>query len=320
VGGTAADLLTVGLRYNPFVAPALVHPPTAATTFLQQDPELFRVTAPSTADPDRAGPPSPDPAAQWAFPWAFSLDPLPPNTNMPYRLQVIGGYDSISLASYHAYLQLVEGRPDQDVDVPTTYDSPLLDLANVKYVLTDRALQSPNLALVFEARGTKIYRNRAVLPRAFIVPAAQVLPEAPLHAALRAPHFDPRAAVLLHDPPVGAPVGGGRGEARVVTYRPEEVVLDTTVTGGGGWLVLSDAFYPGWEATVDGHPVKIYQANAAFRALPLFAGTHRVRFVYRPRSFRLGAAISLGTLLLLGLLLGYGRWRHARKEPNERPA
>ena len=58
-------------------------------------------------------------------------------------------------------------------------------------------------------------------------------------------------------------------------------------------LVLSDTYYPGWKAFVDGNPEKIYQANYAFRAVPLNAGTHKVEFVYDPVSFKLGAGVTL---------------------------
>ena len=84
--------------------------------------------------------------------------------------------------------------------------------------------------------------------------------------------------------------------------------------------MLSDAFYLGWEATVDGTPVKIYRADYAFRAVPLAAGTHLVHFTYRPLSYRLGRTISPATLLLIGLLLGQGRWRQGRAEPEGRAA
>jgi hypothetical protein len=58
-------------------------------------------------------------------------------------------------------------------------------------------------------------------------------------------------------------------------------------------LVLSDTYYPGWKAFVDGIPEKIYQANYAFRAVPLSAGTHKVEFIYDPMSFKLGAGVTL---------------------------
>ena len=321
VGVTAADLLYFGLKYNTFVKPELIYPSTDATTFLQQDPDLFRVAPISEETIPSGYLVYRDPAGRPLFPYR-ALGPMHPDTNMPYRLQVVGGFDAIRLASYHDYLALFQPRVGLQQVILTRYDSPLLDLANMKYILTDREIRSPKFELVFD-RGTKIYRNRAVLPRAFIVPDAQVLARGDLvQAALQSPHFDPRTTVLLQEEPVKAPVGGGRGTASVVSYQAEEVVIRASVSSGGGWLVLSDAFYPGWEATVDGTPVPIYRADYAFRAIPLSEGTHLVRFVYHPLSYRLGRWISLGTLLLIGPLLSQSRWsrRRRRSEPEGRSA
>jgi uncharacterized membrane protein YfhO len=63
--------------------------------------------------------------------------------------------------------------------------------------------------------------------------------------------------------------------------------------------VLADTYYPGWIATVDGVPAAILATNHLFRGVPAPAGTHRIRFAYRPRSLRLGAALSLLTALAL---------------------
>jgi hypothetical protein len=61
-------------------------------------------------------------------------------------------------------------------------------------------------------------------------------------------------------------------------------------------LVLSDTHYPGWKVFVDGRREKIYRANYNFRAVPLKAGEHEVRFIYDPASFKIGALVSIFTL------------------------
>jgi Bacterial membrane protein YfhO len=74
---------------------------------------------------------------------------------------------------------------------------------------------------------------------------------------------------------------------------------------GDGWLVLSDVWYPGWQASVDGVAAPVERADYLFQAISVPAGEHLVRFVYRPASFYLGAIISL--MAGFGLLWAFRR-------------
>ncbi|MFV1995666.1 MAG: YfhO family protein, partial [Verrucomicrobiales bacterium] len=94
----------------------------------------------------------------------------------------------------------------------------------------------------------------------------------------------------------GTPVPG---EVRFLDYRPREVALEVT-SRAPALLVLNDSFYPGWEATVDGHESPIYRANLLFRAIEVPAGRSRVLFTYRPRPWRLGLGLALLGLGLAG--------------------
>ena len=77
-------------------------------------------------------------------------------------------------------------------------------------------------------------------------------------------------------------------------------------------LVLTDTWFPGWTATVNGKEVPIYRANSYFRAVPLSPGLNRVKFVYRPWQFTAGCAVTFFTLLTLSIL-GALRWYADRK-------
>ena len=149
----------------------------------------------------------------------------------------------------------------------------------------------------------KIYENLAALPRAFKVYDWQWQPdESAAVAAMAAADFDPAvAAVLTGEPGAVSPASGGRGTVSVSRYTPERVVV--RVDGDAGLLVLSDAFYPGWEVTIDGRPATIYPANALFRGVFVPEGAHDVVFEFRPGSFRAGAAVSLAAIVV-ALLAG----------------
>ena len=82
-------------------------------------------------------------------------------------------------------------------------------------------------------------------------------------------------------------------------YEPNRVEVE--VSGGGGFLVLTDVWYPGWTATVDGVPVPVYRANYVFRAVEVPSGRHEVVFRFEPASYRRGRLLSLGTLAAVGL-------------------
>jgi hypothetical protein len=139
----------------------------------------------------------------------------------------------------------------------------------------------------------KIYENRAVLPRAWVVHRAEIVTDAGTAIArLRDVAFDPTETVLLG---AGTALDGtGRGQARITRYEPEAVTIEVT-TDAPGYLVLTDTDYPGWEATVDGEATPIERANLVFRAVPVDPGHHTVEFHFRPASFRLGLWVSLAT-------------------------
>jgi hypothetical protein len=74
-------------------------------------------------------------------------------------------------------------------------------------------------------------------------------------------------------------------------------------TSDDGWLVLSDAWFPGWQANIDGERVDLYRANYMFKAVHLPIGEHTIDFIYRPLSFIVGGTLSLFSWLILGAFL-----------------
>jgi hypothetical protein len=154
----------------------------------------------------------------------------------------------------------------------------------------------------------KIYENLDVLPRAFVVHRWQWQPDASASVAVMgSPSFEPREEVVLVGS--GAPVDGeaGAGRATITSYAPEEVHI-TVETVQPGLLLLADAAYPGWTATVGGAPATIYQADGLFRGVMVPAGSHEVVFRYEPASVRLGAGVTIVSLAIwLALLLTAGR-------------
>jgi uncharacterized membrane protein YfhO len=98
-----------------------------------------------------------------------------------------------------------------------------------------------------------------------------------------------------------------------VSRSDTEVVVDARAAGPGR-LILLDTFYPGWHAEVDGRDTPIRPANAAFRAVALEQGRHRIRFSYRPASVAVGGGITLVALALVAAGLVFGRRRPSAVE------
>ena len=149
----------------------------------------------------------------------------------------------------------------------------------------------------------KIYENLDVLGQAFFVHEAVVAADDEEALGLmQSPAFDPTTTVVLADgndiewSPSRSPT------VRITHYAPERVEIELEASAPG-YLLLTDAWYPGWRATVDGEPVPIQRADLLFRAVAVEAGEHRIIFTFRPVSLWIGAGVSLAGLVGLPLAL-----------------
>lgn len=149
-----------------------------------------------------------------------------------------------------------------------------------------------NWQVVGAANGIEIWEYSETFDRAFIVPNAEVVSDKDVMLARMADEeFDP-AALALVESELPQPLSGGTGKATIVSRGIDRVVIEAAASGGAGLLVLSDAYYPGWRATIDGVPTEIVPAYYAFRGVVIPEGTHEVIMEYRPKSFTLGLALS----------------------------
>ncbi len=152
----------------------------------------------------------------------------------------------------------------------------------------------------------KIYENLDVLPRPFFVHrAVRAGDDETALALMRDEAFDPAETVvlaagegaLLAAESAGA---GGQPSIRVLRDEPETIAVEVT-SDAPGYLVLSDAWLPGWRASVDGEPAALQRANVLFRAVALEAGRHRVSFTYRPASLLWGRWVSILGIAIVAL-------------------
>ncbi len=304
-----ADLFLFGYTHNPTLPAGEWLAEPEAARLLKRDPSRFRVWSPDAhvlhLQAYRA-------AAGWKgdlTPYLEQRNALQPNMNGIYGIQSAG--------VYFPMVPTLFLEPTTGLDLPPPALWRMLDVYNVKYLLVGRDISDSHFALKARvAGGIRIYENLGVLPRARIVPEG-ISATSPEHARvlLTDPGFDPETTVALQA--WDGRGGGGSVEGssvREILRRPGRVELAASLTGPG-FLVLSDAYYPGWEARVDGERQEILQANVCCRAVALESGDHRVEFRYRPRSLRIGLVISLVTL---GVLLVLGGRELARKRAKGR--
>jgi len=202
-------------------------------------------------------------------------------------------------------------------DIPGFAES-YLALMGARYLLYPQALEVPgryrpvaNLSAEGRATGPFLIENLSALPRARMVFHAEVVEEGEqVLRRLAAPGHDPRSKAILDRPLVPPLAGEGQGQARITEYGTARVVVETEASARG-LLVLSDAYYPGWTATVDGVGEPILRADHHLRGVVLPPGKHRVVFDFDPIENRIGAGISLLTAIAVAAAIALGRRRNA---------
>jgi hypothetical protein len=222
---------------------------------------------------------------------------------------------------YYGLLRLPRRVPITQLEVQYTWPSGILEVFGLAPLRPDGAIEpTPPLAKwrwLYGDAEWLVAENTAALPRAFLVSSVRMARhDQDVLAWMADGPFDPRRVALVE--PVAAqdaPWPGWSlqqdappGEAWIERYRPAEIVVRTR-SATDGFLVLTDPYFPGWRATVDGLGTHIYRTNYLFRGVFVPAGERVVRFTYEPLPFRIGAALGLATVALLATaaLLALGR-------------
>lgn len=154
----------------------------------------------------------------------------------------------------------------------------------------------------------KIYQNLDVLPRAFLLNEWDYSGSTNETIEIMGdPHFDPRRLAILQGEGPKVSAEKGVGEARIITYEPERVVIGVE-SDQDSLLILTDSHYPGWKATIDGTSTSIYEADILFRGVVIPAGEHIVEFTFEPETYMIGRIISLAGLCLWLILVLAAFW------------
>jgi hypothetical protein len=144
----------------------------------------------------------------------------------------------------------------------------------------------------------RVYRMYEIPRRAWLVYQTQTTDD--VFAALRAPGFDPFATAVIRAPSSVVfderrASGRGEGAVTVIEDYPGHLSL-TARTGSPALLIISEAYYPGWAASVNGQPAPALEVDAYLLAIPVPAGDSTVELNYRPATLLVGALVSLLSL------------------------
>jgi hypothetical protein len=223
---------------------------------------------------------------------------------------------------YLADLPLPSLRAVEQIDVRTTLPEGSLYVVGMGLLDTQsnvaRSILPPHRAkyrTMYEDDATIIQENRAALPRAFLVPRAVAVPEDEWALAhLTDGTLDLRQTVLvervadranapwrvLDGPPLDA------GERAEIVDAVGGAVTIRVWANAERYLVLTDSYFPGWQATIDGRPVSVERADYLFRAVLVPPGEHTVAWHYWPSGLTAGATMTLVAVAALPILLAYG--------------
>ena len=177
--------------------------------------------------------------------------------------------------------------------------------------LDSRTLPASRWRKLAQFDSVDLYENLKALPRAWFVHEVQALHSAEVLQAVKIGRlkdqkpFDPAQTALLETEDFGGrritlPATGPVNDAHVsvTKYEPQRIEL-VTRNAQPGFLVLSEVYYRGWEAWIDGQRVPVERVNYVLRGVSVAPGSHRIEFVFRSPGFRNGLNYSLLGLLIL---------------------
>ena len=264
---TTFDLFRFGWKFLPFTKKEWLFPSTRVIDFLKKDKEIFRI---------------------------MSVDPriFPPNFSAIYKIQDIAGYDPLYLLRYGELIAASErGKPDINppfgfnrIVIPQNFESKIIDLLNVKYILSLNDLSSPKLTLVFKEGDTRVYFNKNYFPRAFLVEGVIYSPskKIAIQEVFKNEDFLDKLAIVEDFSLLGKLKSSpllSEEKVDLKEYQENKVKLEV-FTVIPRLLVITDSFYPGWRVYINGKEDKIYRVDYNFRGVIIPTGKNEIIFLF----------------------------------------
>lgn len=256
--------------------------PDATTTFLQQQPGLFRV---------------------------FPLGDLFMDNSYAYHgVSSIGGYSPAKLKIYQTMLDSCLGH-GTDPDFPINMN--IVNMLNTEFLIAQGRLPEDRFTLVNVDQAKKIltYKNLRALPRAFFVNDAKFARnQTEVFETLNAASFDAGKTAVLENVSTLQISAPDSASAQITEYKSRHITVKA-YTSSPALMVLSEVYYPaGWKAFINGQETEIYKTNSVLRSVVVPAGTHELVFSFDPPLYAAGYLISNIAWGVALLCIALGLW------------
>jgi hypothetical protein len=264
---TIFDLVRFSQKFTPFTERSYLFPPTKSLAYLQNQSGQFRIMATDS-------------------------QMLPPNFAVMYHLQSIDGYDPLYLLRYGELISAINReKPDitppfgfNRIITPEKYDSPLINLLGVQYILSLSDIKSPGLQKVFTEGQTKVYKNANAFPRTFFVSNVEAAAnKTDAIQKLFTEKNNLKNVAVVENANALSEKKLSMGKSSVISYADNKVEISTE-NAGVGFLVLTDTYYPTWKVRICAsnedqcENSTIYVTDYNFRGIVIPPGEHRIVF------------------------------------------
>lgn len=223
----------------------------------------------------------------------FPVDQFDTNRYGYFGITSIGGYRPVKLRIYQ---DLMDARGLNNFNI--------LNMLNVKYLVTAQKIDHPALALDFSG-SSNIYRNTAAQPKAwFVSEIISVNSQKESLSGILAPTFNPTTTAIVNEFSGDPDVRKEGNLVQVLSLSSNEIIMKANCTTNS-FLVLSEIYYkPGWVAFIDGVKTEVYQTNHVLRGIQVPPGNHEIFFKYDTKLWDTTRILSrsLFIVLLIGIV------------------
>jgi hypothetical protein len=299
---TIFDMLRFSTKWQPFASKEFVFTDTTIIQELKSLDSTYRFYAPFSAE-----------------------------GGVYYNIPLVEGYNPLYI---NRYAQFVSSAKDGEIKPTERYTVSLplnseylektVDLLSVKYVLTKKSdlgqswvfplnkFPENKFTKIYEDEHFIIHENKEVIDRAYLINDHIIEKnDQKIINKLFADNFNLRNSAILEKDPELKSIKAS-GSAKILNESPNKILIKTN-TLNETLLVLTDNFYPGWKARVNGEEKEILRANYTFRAIKVPEGESTVEFYFDSKAFKYGVYISLITLLII-FSISAGKWYTTKKK------